>query len=90
MVDELPKQPSFPFVLEELAQQPPLPFGLKELAHRIAVNDPYNPSALNNILAPFKKSNRGHARPQWRAMAKSPDQLTEKDLVAFDHVAAGQ
>lgn len=39
--------------------------------------------------SPEQKKNTP-ARRDSKTMAKSPDMLTEKDLIAFDHVAAGQ
>ena len=43
----------------------------------------------NQPQSPEQKKNTT-ARRDSKTMAKSPDMLTEKDLIAFDHVAAGQ
>lgn len=39
---------------------------------------------------PPKPKKNPTARRDSKIMAKSPETLSEKDLVAFDHVAAGQ
>jgi len=43
----------------------------------------------NQPQSPQQKKNRPTRRNS-KTMAKSPDKLTEQDLIAFDHVAAGQ
>jgi hypothetical protein len=55
---------------------------------------PWDPSEAENKNIthpqPPKPKKNPTARRDSKVMAKSPEILSEKDLVAFDHVAAGQ